>query len=89
MVNGIVFDSIKVCDGLIIDGHHRYISSLLAKIVINTVPSSTTLATTEYFWGNVEFLNEEWDTPDKIRMLNEKDSELSGIPLKEIIEMLN
>ena len=26
MINGIKFDDIKVCDTLIIDGHHRYVS---------------------------------------------------------------
>lgn len=29
MINGIKFDDIKICGKLIIDGHHRYVSSLL------------------------------------------------------------
>lgn len=30
MATGIKFSNIKVADGLIIDGHHRYLASLLA-----------------------------------------------------------
>jgi len=29
MLHGIKFDDIKVCDDLIINGHHRYISPLI------------------------------------------------------------
>lgn len=29
MIRGIKFDAIKVCDNLIIDGHHRYVSVAL------------------------------------------------------------
>ena len=35
LINGIKFDDIKACDSLIIDGHHRYVSSLLANIKLN------------------------------------------------------
>ena len=48
MINGIKFDDIKVCDTLIIDGHHRYVSSLLAKIKLDKAQSSKTSATIEY-----------------------------------------
>ena len=37
MKYGIRFSPIKVCDNLIIDGHHRYISSLLAGIEIENI----------------------------------------------------
>jgi hypothetical protein len=50
MAHGIKFDCIKVCDNLIIDGHHRYVSSILAGIELDTVKSSKTVATFEYGW---------------------------------------
>jgi len=39
MRNDNKFDDIKICDNLVIDGHHRYISSLLAigKMQISTM----------------------------------------------------
>lgn len=87
MINGIKFDDIKVCDTLIIDGHHRYVSSLLAKIKLDKAQSSKTSATIEYDWKDVEFVEEEWDTEYKIRRLNELDAEFNNIPLEKIIEM--
>ena len=88
MVNGIKFDDIKVCETLIIDGHHRFISSLLAKIKLNEAKSSMTSATIKYDWTEVEFVNEEWDTEDKIKRLNELDAEFNNIPLEKIIEII-
>ena len=86
MINGIRFDDIKVCDSVIIDGHHRYVSSQLAKTKIDQVKSSRTSATIEYEWDDVIFVDEEWDTLDKINRLNELDAEFNNIPLEKIIE---
>ncbi len=84
MVNGLKFDDIKVCDELIIDGHHRYVSSLLAKITLDKAKSSRTSATTECDWNDVEFVEEEWDTEYKIRRLNEIDAEFNNISIEKI-----
>ena len=88
MSNGIKFDDIKVNEQLIIDGHHRYISSLLANVNLNTIKSSKTSATTQYEWNEVEFVDEEWDTESKIMRLNELDAKFNGITLKRIIEII-
>lgn len=87
MMNGVKFDDIKVCDTLIIDGHHRYVSSLLANSKLNEVKSSKTSATIEYDWVEVKFVEEEWDTPEKIKILNELDAEFNNMTIEEIIEM--
>ncbi|NTE01248.1 hypothetical protein G6M26_02170 [Agrobacterium tumefaciens] len=87
MINDIKFDDIKICDHLIIDGHHRYISSLLANINLGSVKSHRTLATLEYDWKNVEFVEEEWDTKSKIKFLNKQDAAFNQITLNKIIEI--
>lgn len=87
MIYGIKFDDIKVCDNLIIDGHHRYISSILAKIELGVTKSSKTSATIEYKWLKIEFVEEEWDTQNKIEILNQLDAAFNNIPLEKIIEM--
>jgi hypothetical protein len=88
MMNGILFDDIKVCDNLIIDGPHRYVSSLCAGVAIGKVKSSTTSATKEYDWSDVEFVEEEWDTERKIRNLNELDAKYNDTTVEEIIKMI-
>lgn len=87
MVNGISFDAIKICDNLIIDGHHRYVSSLLANTNLSKVKSSKTSATIEYSWFEVDFVDEEWDTIEKINRLNQLDAEFNKISIDEMIEL--
>ena len=68
-------------------GHHRYISSILAKIELGMSKSSRTSATIEYKWLEIELVEEEWDTQSKIERLNKLDSEFNNVPIEKIIEM--
>lgn len=88
MLVGIKFPSIKIDDDLIIDGHHRYLASLFANTILDTIPSNKTSATIVYDWNNVVFDVNDWDTEAKILMLNEHDADNNNITLKEIIELL-
>jgi hypothetical protein len=87
MVNGIKFDIVKVNEKFIIDGHHRYISSKLAKIEIEKTSYPKTSATIEYSWNDVQFVSEEWDTDYKILYLNQLDAKYNDLPLEKIIEI--
>ena len=87
MINGIKFEDIKVNGNFIIDGHHRYISSKIAEIDIGNINYPKSSATIEYSWRIVKFVNEEWDTIDKIQYLNELDAEYNDIPLEKMIEI--
>lgn len=49
MLLGIEFSPIKVADDLIVDGHHHYVASLLAKTNIDIIPSLKTAATQKQF----------------------------------------
>jgi len=85
---GIKFPSIKVDGDLIIDGHHRYLASLLAQTTLDTVPSRKTSATIVIGWDNVILVTDDWDTDAKISMLNEKDANFNGIEIDKITELL-
>lgn len=87
MIHGIKFDAIKTHEELIIDGHHRYISSLLANIEIESIQTHKTSATIIYPWDSVEFVEEEWDTPFKIDQLNKIDAAYNKIDLEKLIEI--
>lgn len=87
MVNGIPFDAIKVCDDLIIDGHHRYISSLLADLELETIKSQKTTATVAYDWAEVDFANEDWDTEDEILHWNHMDAKSSKLSLEQLLKL--
>ena len=85
---GIKFPSIKVDGDLIIDGHHRYLASLLVQTTLDTVPSRKTSATIVIGWDNVILVTDDWDTDAKISMLNEKDANFNGIEIDKITELL-
>jgi hypothetical protein len=82
MLIGIKFDDIKICDNLIIDGHHRYLSSLLVNREWNSVPSEKTSATEPVKWADVEFDESDWDTESKILYLNEQDAKYNKVDIE-------
>ncbi len=88
MATGIKFSNIKVADGLIIDGHHRYLASLLADFKLETVISSSTSATEITDWISIDYVDEDWDTQAKIKMLNEEDAKYNAVSIDEIVELL-
>ena len=85
---GIKFSGIKVDGDVIIDGHHRYLASLLAGVTLDKFPSSSTSATKITEWCSVEFVEEDWDTEAKIFLLNRLDAEYNGMTHEELYEKL-
>ena len=71
---GIEFQGIKVDGDLIIDGHHRYLASLIAGISLDRYPSFRTSATEVSEWSIVRLETEDWETEDEIEEWNEKDA---------------
>jgi hypothetical protein len=88
MSHGIKFDYIKICDNLIIDGHHRYLSSLIMDFNLGQVFSHKTAATKSVEWNVVEFEENDWDTPFKIAHLNEQDAIYNGLDIEFIKQII-
>ena len=84
MQYGIKFNKIKVFENLIIDGHHRYISSLITKFQIDSVSSQKTSATKIHHWMDVKFDENDWDTESRIAYLNEQDAFYNEIDIEKI-----
>lgn len=85
---GIKFAEIKIDNGLICDGHHRYIASLLANVKIATTQSLRTSASQEISWQLVNFDENDWDSTIKINLLNQQDASYNDISLETLMEML-
>jgi hypothetical protein len=81
MMIGVIFEDIKINENNIIDGHHRYLSSVIAEVNINKVGCPKPSLINCYNWNEVDFVYEEWDTKSKINYMNELDAKYSGIPL--------
>lgn len=88
MMIGVKFPNIKVIDNCIIDGHHRYLASILANVKLEMDISFMSSAKKVNDWKNVVLINEDWDTAAKIKLLNEKDAKYNNIDLNQIVELL-
>jgi ParB-like chromosome segregation protein Spo0J len=86
MCGGIKFSEIKVENGVICNGHHRYIASLLAGIKIDIVVSINTSKIIS--WESVVFVEDDWDTPVKIASLNQDDADYNNKSIEQIVDML-
>jgi hypothetical protein len=82
------FGSIQVEKGVIINGHHRYVASLLTKYQLEQVPGIKSQAKNTFEWTAVKLLDEDWDTPAKVKLLNEEDAKYNGMSLEELLEKI-
>ena len=85
---GIKFSEIKIDDGLICDGHHRYLASLLANVDVPITKSFQTTATQEISWHLIDFDEKDWDSTIKINLLNQQDASYNNISVESLLEIL-
>lgn len=88
MTVGIRFPNIKVVDGVICDGHHRYIASLLAGRAINSDPHELNSNVEITEWESVFFENEDWDTDWQVETFDRTDAQYSKISLENLRGLL-
>jgi hypothetical protein len=85
---GLTFANISVDKNVIVNGHHRYLASLLTGYELEQVPCPKTAAKEQVDWKSVKLVDEDWDTEAKIKVLNDDDARLNGLTLEELLEML-
>ncbi len=88
MISGIKFAGIKVENGIICDGHHRYLASLLANYSIEIIDYVVAKGSVIRDWSFVEFIEEDYDTQAKIDMWNRQDAEYNDLPLDKLVDLL-
>ncbi len=87
MKEGIKFDNIKTCNGIIIDGHHRYICSKLLEIKLEENPSILPSEITLHEWDTVRLEHDDWDSKDDIIRHNKRDAEINNISIEKLNEL--
>lgn len=88
MCIGIQFAPLKICDSLIIDGHHRYIAACLAEIKCEFVPAQSSSSIREVMWQSVKIVSEDWDTPQIIQEMNITDAKYNNINLNTLNQLI-
>ena len=83
------FDAIKVCENLIIDGHHRYIASNLSGVLVERFPSTKNHNQIVFDWTDVSLVTTEYDSESEINYHNFNDAQRNSISVEEINRILN
>lgn len=82
------FDAIRVCDNILIDGHHRYIASVMANVTTEQFPSTKNHNQTTFEWKEVTIITTDYDYPNDIDYHNFNDAKRNGITVDEVLKML-
>ncbi|GAB2493394.1 hypothetical protein GCM10027164_24010 [Algoriphagus taiwanensis] len=89
MILNLRFGSIQIDEGVILNGHHRYLASKLANFNLDRIQGIRSSAKELIDWQNVILVEEDWDTEAKIRLLNEEDARLNEMSLEELLALLD
>ena len=81
---GIEFENIRVNHSRIVDGHHRYVCSILSgiDIGINEWPIPSTTVNTD--WKDVIINEDDYEDAEMIRKHNERDAELNDVDISTL-----
>lgn len=82
------FDAIKIADDIVIDGHHRYVASVLANANIERFLSTKNHSQTVYDWKDVILKTIDYDDQSEVRYHNFNDALRNGLTLKQVEELL-
>ena len=82
------FDAIKICDELLIDGHHRYIASVIAGVSIERFQSTKNLTQSSFEWADVSLITVDYDESNLIDYHNYNDALRNDVTVAYIKKIL-
>lgn len=88
MTIGVEFENINVDNSLLINGHHRYICSLLSKKVLRTNTWGSPSQIPTFKWAEIEIDLNDWETIEMIDRHNSKDAAKSGMDIKNFENLM-
>ncbi len=78
---GIEFDNIRVRDSRIVNGHHRYICSILSKTEIGIDKWAIPSTAVDYDWSSITIVEIDYENEDQIREHNKRDAEINDVEI--------
>jgi hypothetical protein len=86
---GVKTRSIQVHEGsIIVEGHHRYLASLIAEVMLDMVPCPLPSAKDVRQWNFVELVDEDWDNEFTVDKFDREDATFSGLSVSELRELI-
>ena len=84
---GIEFANIRVKDTRIVDGHHRYICSVLSKTKLGQNDWQISSTTVNCSWSELTIVEEDYETAEMIQVHNERDAELNDVDISVLNDL--
>ena len=84
---GIKFEGIKIKGSRIVDGHHRYICSELAKVDITKYKWEIASSIDDCIWEEVTIREYDYETPERIHEHNLRDAKLNEVDIKVLTDL--
>lgn len=85
---GFKFSGISVCDNIIINGHHRYLASLLSTTSIDRTPTLKPSNIILINWDEIEYIDDDIESEERIIEHNITDAHFNGLSLEKLNELL-
>jgi hypothetical protein len=85
---GVVFAPIFTKNGMVINGHHRYLAARLANSVVEHIPWETSCVKQPRAWSLVDIDEFDWDTPEAVEAHDKRDAVCMEMTLDEFLETL-
>ena len=84
---GVEFENINIDEKLLIDGHHRYLCSLLLNRNLATNVWSSPSNIHIYQWGQIQIDAIDWESVEIIQRHNLKDAAKSGLDIELFVKI--
>lgn len=88
MLKGIPFDDINVDEPVVVNGHHRYVCSLITGKPIGRNPWTKPMNAVQYEWADVLVDEKDWDRDEDVTMHNENDAHKMGIDVRVLDKLI-
>lgn len=89
MKSNLYFKPIQISKGIIIEGHHRYLASILSNKNIEILNLDLNNLPDSYTWKNLQIDEKDWDSPEFQERINLKDAYINNLSLKEVLKIIN
>ena len=89
MTAGVSFADIQIVDNAIMNGHHRYLASLLAGYALGRYKGLRPDVKKNVDWKDIHVDGNDWDQPEEIARFDAEDAKLLGISVEELHIIIN
>jgi len=85
---GVEFEAIKVERESIVNGHHRYVASILVNSKLERVPWTAPKSMTHCTWNKIALDANDWESDLEIKAHNERDALRAGLNVEVFNSLL-